>query len=68
MVIRVDRNILLSTNRTSSQRRRYPQIQILTIEDLLAGKKIDMPAWRELRTFKHAPKAKKTMGKDAELF
>ena len=38
---------------------KHPRIQIFTIEDLLAGKKIDLPPSRDLRTFKKAPKAKK---------
>jgi hypothetical protein len=42
--------------------------EILSIEDLLAGKKPDLPAWRDLPTFKRAPKAKKGKQKDAELF
>src|ERR1700759_2038365 len=37
---------------------KHPRLQILTIEDLLAGKKIDMPAQQEIRSFKQAPKAK----------
>jgi site-specific DNA-methyltransferase (adenine-specific) len=53
---------------TSPQQTRHPRLQILTIEDLLAGKKIDMPAWRELRTFKKAPKAKGTGQKQNEMF
>ena len=38
---------------------KHPKIQILTIEELLAGKKIDFPPSRDLRTFKKAPKAKR---------
>jgi adenine specific DNA methylase Mod len=37
---------------------RHPRLQILTIEGLLAGKKIDMPTAHDLRSFKQAPKAK----------
>jgi DNA modification methylase len=50
---------------------RHPKLQILTIEELLAGKRIDMPAWRgvDLRTFKKAPKAKGKKGpSQPELF
>jgi hypothetical protein len=50
---------------TSPMNTQHPRIQILSIEDLLAGKK---PAWRDLRTFKRAPKSKKGKEKDAELF
>ncbi|MCE9591722.1 MAG: site-specific DNA-methyltransferase [Planctomycetes bacterium] len=39
----------------------FPQLQILTVTELLQGKKIDMPAWHDRRTFKSAPKVK---GKD----
>src|SRR5207302_1815923 len=42
---------------------KHPRLQILTIEELLEGKKIDMPAQQEIRSFKQAPKAK---GKKAE--
>ena len=38
---------------------KHPKIQILTIEDLFAGKTIDIPPSRDMRTFKKAPKAKK---------
>ena len=38
---------------------KHPKIQILTIEELLAGKTIDIPPSRDIRTFKKAPKAKK---------
>ena len=38
---------------------KHPKIQILTIEELFAGKKIDFPPSRDLRTFKKAPKAKR---------
>ena len=39
---------------------KHPRLQIFTVADLLAGKKIDMPPSRDMRTFKKAPKAKKT--------
>ncbi|MGA2061708.1 MAG: DNA methyltransferase [Thermoguttaceae bacterium] len=38
---------------------KHPIIQILTIEELLTGKTIDIPPSRDIRTFKKAPKAKK---------
>jgi hypothetical protein len=48
---------------------KHPRLQILTIEDLLAGKKIDMPAQQDFRSFKQAPKAKgKKKDQDAKLF
>ena len=38
---------------------RHRRLQVLTVEDLLAGKTIDMPAVGQQRaTFKQAPKAK----------
>jgi site-specific DNA-methyltransferase (adenine-specific) len=47
----------------------YRKIQILTIEDLLAGKQIDLPPTQDQRTFKKAPKAKvKGKFKDQSLF
>ena len=36
---------------------KHPKIQILTVGELLAGKKIDVPPSRDFRTFKKAPKA-----------
>lgn len=46
----------------------HPRLQILTIEELLAGKRIDMPTAQDIRSFKQAPKAKGRKKKDAELF
>jgi hypothetical protein len=46
----------------------HPRLQILTIEDLLAGKKIDMPAQQAMRSFKQAPKAKSARKADPGLF
>jgi DNA modification methylase len=37
---------------------RYPRLQILTVGDLLNGKSIDYPSYRENLTFKRAPKAR----------
>lgn len=50
---------------------KHPRLQILTIQELFEGKKIDMPPSRDLRTFKKAPKAKRNPGgglKDLFLF
>ena len=47
---------------------KHPRLQILTIEELLAGKKIDMPAQQDIRSFKQAPKAKRKKNEDAKLF
>jgi len=37
---------------------KHPRLQLLTIQDLLAGRKIDMPTAQDLRSFKQAPKAR----------
>lgn len=48
---------------------KHPKIQLLTIEDLLGGKKIDMPRRYEVdSTFKKAPKAKGKAKGNRELF
>lgn len=47
---------------------KHPRIQILTVGELLAGARIDMPPTRDLRTFKRAKRAKKTAKKGPELF
>jgi len=41
---------------------KHPRLQIFTVQELLEGKKIDMPPTRDLRTFKKAPKAKTNPG------
>jgi hypothetical protein len=41
---------------------RHPCLQVFTVEELLQGKKIDIPPSRDLRTFKKAPKAKRNPG------
>jgi hypothetical protein len=40
----------------------------VTLEDLLAGKKIDTPAKQEIRSSKQPPKAKSRKSDDAKLF
>jgi hypothetical protein len=45
----------------------YPRVQILTIEDLLDGKGIDMPPYSASQTFKKAEKVRKSTGKQGEL-
>ena len=37
---------------------KHPRLQILTIEELLSGKRIDLPVQQDIRSFKQAPKAK----------
>jgi DNA modification methylase len=48
--------------------KKYPRLQLLTIEELLAGKKVDMPPTRDSLTFKKAPKAKGKSPKQNHLF
>jgi len=38
---------------------KHPKLQLLTVGELLEGKKIDAPPSRDIRTFKKAPKAKR---------
>jgi site-specific DNA-methyltransferase (adenine-specific) len=45
---------------------RYPRIQILTIEELLAGKRVEYPRLLEV-TFKKAPKARPAEEKKTAL-
>ena len=46
----------------------YPRLQILTIADLLAGKKIEMPPVGQVNvTFKKAPKAQGKKGEQGDL-
>lgn len=45
---------------------RYPRIQILTIEELLAGKRVEYPRLLEV-TFKKAPRARAVAEKKALL-
>jgi DNA modification methylase len=48
--------------------KKYPKIQLLTIADLLAGKKIDMPPIKQVdATFKRAEKHKADGGKQLEI-
>ena len=47
---------------------KHPRIQILTIADLFAGKRPDLPAQATLPSFKVAPKAKGKGHKQADLF
>jgi len=47
---------------------KHPRLQILTVEELLGGKKIDMPAAQDIRSFKQAPKAAGKKKQDAKLF
>jgi site-specific DNA-methyltransferase (adenine-specific) len=48
--------------------RKYPKIQLLTVADLLDGKKIDMPPVRQVgATFKKAPKASQKRVETGEL-
>jgi hypothetical protein len=46
---------------------KHPRIQLLTIKELLGGKKLDMPRTRDERTFKKAQKARKKSKPDQSL-
>lgn len=47
----------------------YPRLQLLTVEELLGGKRVLMPEWHEQRTFKAAPRAKgQSKQKQTEMF
>jgi len=45
----------------------YPRLQILTVKELLEGKKVDMPQTGDLRTFKKAAKAAPRRGDSGDL-
>ena len=48
--------------------RKYPKVQLLTVAELLAGKKVEMPPIRQVdATFKKAPKVTKSQGEQQEL-
>lgn len=48
---------------------KHARLQILTpVPELNEGKKIDMPAQQEIRSFKQAPRAKWKKADDAKLF
>ena len=48
--------------------RKYPKIQLLTVADLLSGKKVEMPPIKQVgATFKKAPKAKGKKAKNQQL-
>ena len=36
----------------------FPRLQILTVAELLEGRKVDMPPWHEQQTFKVAPRSR----------
>ena len=45
----------------------YPRIQILTIQELLHGKKVDYPQHAPVATFKRAQRHRKNMGAQQRL-
>jgi hypothetical protein len=48
--------------------RKYPKVQLFTVEELLTGKKVEMPPIRQVgATFKKAPKVTKQQGEQQEL-
>ncbi len=48
--------------------RKYARLQILTVQELLDGKGIDVPPRDTRVTFKKAPKAKSKSSKAGDLF
>lgn len=47
---------------------KHPRLQLITIDELLEGKKIDMPPAQGVNvTFEKAPRAKGTKGKQKQL-
>jgi len=48
-------------------RTKHSRIQILTIKELLAGKRIDFPLTQDIRSFKQAPRARQAKKADATL-
>ena len=49
-------------------RKNYPRMQILSIEELLEGKRIDMPPLREVNaTFKRGARASRDTGEQEDL-
>jgi len=53
---------------STSWNKKYPKVQLLTVEELLDGKKIEMPPIKQLSvTFKPAPKAKNKKSEQHEF-
>jgi len=48
------RSAIVRARRSGKQ----PRLQILTVEELLAGKTVDAPPMQDVRTFKKAPRVK----------
>ena len=49
-------------------RRKYPKVQLFTVEELLTGKRVEMPPIRQVgTTFKKAPKVTKQQSEQQEL-
>ena len=47
--------------------KKYPKVQLFTVEELLTGKKVEMPPIRQVgATFKKAPKVTKKKGEQQE--
>ena len=53
---------------TSPGRTQHRRIQLLTVEDLLNGEKLDIPLWHASATFKRAPKSRTPSAPHPELF
>ncbi|MDO8631545.1 MAG: DNA methyltransferase, partial [Phycisphaerales bacterium] len=46
---------------------KHAEIQLLTIDELLAGTKVDMPGWHESRTFRQATRHRSTTDRNPTL-
>ncbi len=46
---------------------KHPRLQVVTVGELLAGRKLDLPPSRDYRTFKKAPRAKGSSSAGAML-
>ncbi len=46
----------------------YPKLQLMTVADLIAGKQVQLPPSRDIRTFKKAPRSRKKGPETGSLF
>ena len=61
------RSARASTSRRVSPGNRYPKVQILTIEELLAGAQPEYPRFAAPQTFRKAPRRKRQQGVQQSL-
>lgn len=48
--------------------RGYPKIQLMTVSDLIAGRQVQLPPSRDIRTFKKAPRSRRAGPETGSLF